>query len=277
MGLSKLLDQTHQLPAVPEVVQMVINSFDAPHINTEALAQKLASDQVLTAKVLRLANSAHYGSQRQVASVNAALVTLGLNTLRTLVLASGLTGAFRAPEGFDLEQFWRNSFYTASLCRWLARLSPLEPETAFTCGMMHNIGSLLIHILAPDRAALIDRVQLANPHGSDDSAWDFTDLGAELTERWRFPERISQAIRHQLAPERARTSSAEDAGYAYLLFLANYIVVLNDSKDPTAMLAQFPTTQALAAGVDLDSLLHKLPETRQLSAGFDLLLQELRT
>lgn len=274
MELSRLLDQTHQLPTIPKVVQTVIDSFDAPHINTDALANTLANDQVLTAKVLRLANSAHYGSRRQVASVNTALVTLGLNTLRTLVLASGLTGAFRAPEGFDLKQFWRNSFSTASLCRWLASFTPLDPETAFTCGMMHNIGGLLIHIIAPDNAALIDRVQAAHPHSADPSAWDFTDLGAALAERWRFPDRISQAIRHQLAPERAHTTPVQDSGYAHLVFLANYIVTLNSCKDPSAMLAQFPRAQALAAGIDADELIDKLPETRQLSADFDLLLND---
>ena len=65
------------------------------------------------------------------------------NTLRTLVLASAMTGAFKVDTGFNLKKFWLRSFRVASIARTLAKQSKLDADAAFTCGMMHNIGELL--------------------------------------------------------------------------------------------------------------------------------------
>ncbi len=102
MDLKNLIDNAQKLPNIPKVVQELIESFGDENINNEAIAKKISADQVLTAKVLRAANSAHYGGNRKVGSVSDAVFVLGFNAVRTLVLASGMTGAFKAPEGFDL-------------------------------------------------------------------------------------------------------------------------------------------------------------------------------
>lgn len=272
MSLQNLLDNATNLPVIPKVVQELIESFGDQEVDIDQIARKIASDQVLTAKVLRMANSAHYGGNRKVGSVQDAVVLLGFNALRTLVLASGLTSAFKAPENFDLQQFWRNSFTVGALCKWLARQAGLDPELAFTCGMMHNLGALLIHLLAPEQAAELDASDEQNESltGLQQQAlgYDFTEAGAALAERWQFPQTIADAIRHQLRP----LQQPVPAPYANLLYLANFILMYNSSSHQQAMLAEFPDRQAQALGMDLQRLKQRLPETRGLDGEMDGLL-----
>lgn len=272
MSLQSLLDNATNLPVIPKVVQALIVSFGETDVDIDQVSRTLASDQVLTAKVLRLANSARYGGQRKIGSVQEAVVVLGFNALRTLVLASGLTGAFKAPENFDLRQFWRNSFAVAALCKWLARPARLDPELAFTCGMMHNLGALLIHLLAPDQAA---RLEASGERDEDLSelqqqalGYDFTEAGAALAERWQFPQAIADAIRYQLCP----LQQPAPAPYASLLYLANFILIYNSSHHQQAMLAEFPVPQARALGLDAQALIERLPETQGLDSDIEELL-----
>ncbi|BFM10768.1 HDOD domain-containing protein [Simiduia litorea] len=269
MPLKDMMNKAQQLPNIPKVVQELIESFGNEDINTDDIAKKLASDQVLTAKVLRMANSARYGGNRKIGSVNDAVVVLGFNALRTLVLASGLTSAFKAPEGFDIKQFWRNSFTCAALCKWLAKFTKLDSEIAFTCGMMHNIGGLLIHILTPDKAIVIDS---AVGQGQDRKqiqdrqlGFDFTEAGAELAQSWRFPQEIVDAVRFQLSPE-------QPAPYAKTVYLAMFILSLNASKQPEQMLAEFPDHIAKSIGIDVDQMKNRLAETKAIDSGLDELL-----
>ena len=269
MPLSDMMSKAQQLPNIPKVVQELIESFGDESINTDDIAKKLASDQVLTAKVLRMATSARYGGNRKIGSVNDAVVVLGFNALRTLVLASGLTSAFKAPEGFDIKQFWRNSFTCAALCKWLARFTKLDPEVAFTCGMMHNIGGLLIHILAPDKAMEIDGAvsqgQNRKQMRDHQLGFDFTEAGAELAQSWRFPKDIVEAVRFQLAPD-------QPAPYAKIVYLAMFILSMNASKQPEQMQAEFPDQIAESVGINIDQMKNQLAETKVIDSGLDELL-----
>lgn len=272
VDLKSLIENAQKLPNIPKVVQELIESFNDENVNTEAIANKISADQVLTAKVLRAANSAHYGGHRKVASVNDAVLILGFNAVRTLVLASGITGAFKAPDGFDLRGFWHNSFAVASTCKWLARYSKDSQETAFTCGMIHNIGELLIHILLPEECKEIQKIVDKGARNSDIEkhvlGFDFPEAGAELASRWKFPDSIVAAIRYQLDPN----SSAEFSRYAALIYIADYIVHMNELGDQAALLAGFPNDLATALGINLVKMLDVIEETKALAGQFDHLL-----
>ena len=103
------------------VAQELIQQFDNPNTNIDSVARNISLDPVIAVKVLRLANSARFRGAREAASVEDAAMRLGFNTLRTLVLASAVTGAFKTDTGFDLKSFWLQSFKVASLCRLLAK------------------------------------------------------------------------------------------------------------------------------------------------------------
>lgn len=272
MELKNLIDNAQKLPNIPKVVQELIESFGDENINTDAIAKTISADQVLTAKVLRAANSAHYGGNRKVGSVSDAVFVLGFNAVRTLVLASGMTGAFKAPEGFDLPAFWRNSFAVASTCKWLAKFSKDDAETAFTCGMIHNIGELLIHILLPDECKAIQKVVDRGARNSDIEknvlGFNFPEAGAELANRWKFPDAIVSSIRHQLDP----SGSPEFSRFAALINMADYIVHENEKNGGAALVENFPNDLATKLGVNLVKLMERIDETKDLVGGFEDLL-----
>lgn len=270
--LKHLIDNAQKLPNIPKVVQELIESFGDDNINNEAIAKKISSDQVLTAKVLRAANSAHYGGNRKVGSVNDAVFILGFNAVRTLVLASGMTGAFKAPEGFDLPAFWHNSFAVAATCKWLAKFSKDDAETAFTCGMIHNIGELLIHILLPEECKEIQKVVDRGARNSDIEknvlGFNFPEAGAELANRWKFPDAIVAGIRYQLDP----LAASEFSRFATLINIADYIVHMNEKGNDEELLAHFPNDLATKLGINLVKMMERIDETKDLMGGFDELI-----
>ncbi len=274
MNLQNLIDNAQKLPNIPKVVQELIESFGDENVSNDAIAKKISADQVLTIKVLRAANSAHYGGNRKVGSVNDAVFLLGFNAVRTLVLASGLTGAFKAPEGFDLRKFWHDSFAVAATCKWLARYSHDDAETAFTCGMIHNIGELLIHILLPAECAEMQKVVDKGARNVDIEknylGFDFSEAGAELAHRWKFPDAIVKGIRYQLNPLEADTFPR----LAGVINIAIYINKMNESgADSAAILANFPSALATELGINLVKMMEKIEDTKELATAIDELLE----
>ncbi|RYY73427.1 MAG: HDOD domain-containing protein [Gammaproteobacteria bacterium] len=274
VNLQNLIDNAQKLPNIPKVVQELIESFGDENVSNDAIAKKISADQVLTIKVLRAANSAHYGGNRKVGSVNDAVFLLGFNAVRTLVLASGLTGAFKAPEGFDLRKFWHDSFAVAATCKWIARYSHDDAETAFTCGMIHNIGELLIHILLPAECAEMQKVVDKGARNVDIEknylGFDFSEAGAELAHRWKFPEAIVKGIRYQLNPLEADVFPR----LAGVINIAMYINKMNDAgADSAAILANFPSALATELGINLVKLMEKIEDTKELATAIDELLE----
>lgn len=274
MNLQNLIDNAQKLPNIPKVVQELIESFGDENVSNDAIAKKISADQVLTIKVLRAANSAHYGGNRKVGSVNDAVFLLGFNAVRTLVLASGLTGAFKAPEGFDIKKFWHDSFAVAAICKWIARYSHDDAETAFTCGMIHNIGELLIHILLPAECAEMQKVVDKGARNVDIEknylGFDFSEAGAELAHRWKFPDSIVKSIRYQLDPHEAEVFPR----LAGVVNIALYINKMNEAgADSAAILAGFPNTLATELGINLVKMMEKIDETKELATAIDALLE----
>ncbi len=274
MDLDQLFSKAQELPTIPEVVQELIQSFDNEDFDVDEIAKKVGMDQVLTAKVLRLANSAKFGGNRTIASVNEAVVRMGFNALRTLVLASGFTSAFKAPEGFDLNQFWRDSFGVAELSRWLAGHSTAEAETAFTCGMLSNIGRLMVHLMLPEKAQEIERVveKGGNRAELERDAWGFTsdEAGAQVAKMWKFPDTIVEGIAHKADP----LSGNDDQSLACLMNLASYLYRQQQAEvSDEDIIASFPNDIAKAAGLDLSAAMDGLAESRELDSGIDDLLE----
>ncbi|MGM8851698.1 HDOD domain-containing protein [Salinicola halophyticus] len=207
MSLNSLFEHIHQLPSVPAVVTELIASLDNDRISIHRVSSIIRRDPSLSLKLLRSANSVRYGVGRNVATIDDALLLLGFDRVRTLVIASGLVSMLREVPGLDRKAFWRESFMVANLSRTIvqhSKLGELAPETAFTCGILHHVGSALMHIGHPETMQRIDalveqgapRIELeANQFG-----YTFSEVGAELGRRWRFPQTICNALTYQGKP-----------------------------------------------------------------------------
>ncbi|MES2347796.1 MAG: HDOD domain-containing protein, partial [Pseudomonadota bacterium] len=199
MKLEALFQNPTALPTAPKVVEELISSFDKASVSTEEIAKKLSTDPVLSAKLLRLANSAYYHVSRSIGTVEDAVLMLGFVTVRTLVISSGLVSGFKTVPGLDLKQFWRYSLHTAVCAKWIAKKTKENTDLAFTIGMMHAIGQLVIHSAMAEQAMALDKV--AGPMDSRrldaeqaSFGYTFADVGAELAKRWKFPQTFSETI-----------------------------------------------------------------------------------
>ena len=274
MKLSALFEQTQNLPNIPKIVQELIETFNQEDFDMDEIANKISLDPVLTAKVLRLANSAHYGVSRSVASTADASVLLGFSTLRTLVLASGITGAMQAPEGFNREDFWRDNFAIAAIAKWMASYCKLNGETAFTCGMLHSIGELLIQLLLP---AETKKIQAAVDAGGKPAevqlamlGYNYADVGAELAQRWKFPQEIVEGIRQHANP----LESSSGNTMAGLVYLAVYINNSQKSKiSDKEILQNFPIEVAVSIEMNTEKALEDLEQLKGIESGMDSLLE----
>lgn len=180
-----------QLPSLPAVVTRLLDSFANEEIDTAAIARQIALDQGLTARVLRVANSSFYRLQSRVGTINEAVVVLGFRAVRSMVLAVGVNGAFRADLclGFDQAAYLRHGVGTALRARELASATGHNPELAFTAGILHDIGHHVPSADAPGSLAGLVLVADAVAHalglnGSknemvmpvDDDAWRETGV-----------------------------------------------------------------------------------------------------
>jgi HD-like signal output (HDOD) protein len=274
MKIEALFQQPNALPSAPEIVHDLISSFNDEHISLNRVANKLSADPVLSAKLLRLANSAYYHVSRSVSTVNDAVKMLGFVTVRTLVICGGLVNGFKSAPGLDLNQFWRYSLKTAVTAKWLAQCRNENSELVFTAGMMHAIGQLVIHAGMPEEARLLDSKVNPLDTGRLDAernyfGYDYAVVGAELAVRWKFPDAYSGAIRAFPRPLEHQPFNS----IAAIIHLAAWVARTNESiLSPDEMRASFPAEIASKLGFDFDMLMKKMPPISELSFGLEELV-----
>ena len=234
------------LPALPAAVLELLDMLSRDEVDTSALAAKISLDQALTAKTLRLANSSFYGLARHVTSVAEANTVLGLRTVRTVVTAAALTGSFKPPacQGFTFVEFWRRAVTTAVGAKLVATAAGVDTEAAFTAGLLHDIGQLVLASSFPVRYAQVLAHQSASGIGlrAAEQALlgiDHAALGALVTEHWHFPRRIVDAIgNHHTKPALAGNGDldaivfvADQLGHALEHGIAHAGAVLPECED----------------------------------------------
>ena len=274
MSLETLLQNPNALPAAPKVVEELISSFDNDDVSTEEIARKLSLDPVLSAKLLRLANSAYYHVSRRIGNVEDAVRMLGFVTVRTLVISSGLVGGFKNVPGLDLKRFWSYSLGSAVAAKWIARKVGVNTDLAFTIGMMHAIGQLVIHSGMTVQAQELDKTIGAYDAGRmaaerEAFGFDFSAVGAELALRWKFPDIFPDTIRDFPDPLQATTLSRM-AGVVHLAVWRARAEELRFDQD--ALAASLPADVAAKLGVTSEELLSDMPPLSELSAGLEELV-----
>lgn len=204
----ELIQGLDDLPSLPAVVMELLGSIDQEDIDISVLAKKVSADQALTAKTLRLANSSAFGLQVKATTIQQAMTYLGFQSTRNLIMAAAMTGCFpsgRCPS-FDDKAFWRLSIATAACARVLARHMRFNQDVAFTAGLLHGIGRLVLVTRFPEQydTVLRERKRLdGDLQGTERAVLGVDHLlaGAALAEHWQFSGTMQQAIAFYHAPE----------------------------------------------------------------------------
>ncbi|MDI1260012.1 HDOD domain-containing protein [Aquabacterium sp.] len=199
--------KVRELPSLPAVVMELIASLGNESLSSDDIAVKLSRDPALSAKTLRMANSAFYGMTRQIGSIPEALTILGMRTVRTVVVAAGVTGSLKAPQGIDYEfnGFWRHAVGAALCGQALARELQMDSDIGFAAGLLHDIGRIALACAYPDVYVKV----LAHQRDNDlllieaERALmniDHAVAGARIAEHWRFSPVIVEAIEFHHSP-----------------------------------------------------------------------------
>ncbi|WP_058051276.1 HDOD domain-containing protein [Janthinobacterium sp. Ant5-2-1] len=229
LSVEHIIRQIQELPSLPVVVLELLSSMDQDDTDVHVLAQKIELDQALAAKTLRIANSSFYGMQSKVTSIPQAVSVLGFHSIRTVVTACALTGSFAPVSGgFDFQAFWRHSLATAIAARLLAPHLRVNPETAFTAGLLHDLGTLVLVTRFPAEHALVRSYRQAHDCQMADAELavigiDHAQVGSALAAYWKFPETIQQAVADHHAIDRL-----EAGGLPLAVHLANAVALALD-------------------------------------------------
>ena len=195
-----------ELPTIPAVVQRLIAALRDPDVDTRKIGAALSQDPILSAKVLRLANSAFFGGQRSMASIDAAIALIGIQALNRLIVACGVSSSFKDIPGIDLRIFWRDALVAATAAHKLAPRLSADAEEAYTCGLLHATGHLILCQTYPDIAdarftgfAVVRGAELASiEHGA--FGIDHPAVGALWVETLGFPQGVADTIRDAAQP-----------------------------------------------------------------------------
>ncbi|MBI2570037.1 MAG: HDOD domain-containing protein [Candidatus Schekmanbacteria bacterium] len=228
-SVRKLLQSGGGLPSVPAVVTSVLTLLENPRASFAEVGRAISMDQALTAKVLKLVNSAYYGFPREIATVTHALILLGLDTVKDLVVTASVMKEFSADSlaAFDPEAFWLHSLGCAVATKAVAEhLRYRASGEAFAAGVLHDIGKLLLARHYPDLTELCvhnakeERLSMRQAELGVIGV-DHAEVGGWLAEAWNFPPAMAAAIRYHHRPLAA---SEEDSGLVAMVHIGNVVV-----------------------------------------------------
>ncbi len=229
-----ILEKLNDIPTLPVVATRVTELINDPNSSSADIADVLKKDQVLTAKVLKLINSPYYGIPGEVTDVKRALAYLGFNTLAQLVLSVSVISVFSDNKNsrFSMQSFWKHALGTAVASEVIAkRIGYPKPEECFTCGLLHDIGKVVLFQIAPNEFLRVvekaeaekisfyeaEKILEVPTHGY---------LGEYIANKWRLPMVIRASIRYHHVDVRPMQTILDSIKKAIqVVALANQLVV----------------------------------------------------
>lgn len=216
---NELVENVANIVSLPDIYFRVSRLIDDPNCTSAKLAEVIAYDPGLTARVLKMANGAYYGRTHQVETVVQAITLIGTGDLRHLVLATSTAQAFSNITNtiMDMDAFWQHSVCCALAARALAaHCQPQYRERSFVAGLLHDVGQLLICHQIPDMARKIQEKLVAQGgerYLLEQEALGFThaDVGAELLKSWELPASLWEAVECHHSPLEAKLFPADAA------------------------------------------------------------------
>lgn len=225
--IKRITESIIGLPTLPTVVAKMIKLIDSPKTSAASLARLIGSDQALTARILRLANSAYYGFPREVSTVNLAIVVLGFNTVKDIGLSLSVFNVFKDENEnplFNLTRFWEHSIACGVASRMLARSYRTRYSgEAFVAGLLHDIGKVILNQYFNESFISIIKKQKEGIRFEDAESMatgtTHSQIGGWLAEKWNLPMIICDSILNHHQP----WESSKWPSFVAFVSLADYL------------------------------------------------------
>lgn len=213
--MESIIETVNDIPALPHVVVRIMQLTDDPNATAQDIHSVLNQDQAMTARVLRLANSAYYGYARRIATITDAVVLLGFTTIRSIVMAAAVSELLnKRIEGYALEEgeLWRHSQACAITARFLARRCKFaQVDLAYTAGLLHDIGKVILNRYMKDAyhevVELVSTQEMPFMQAEEQVlGCNHALIGARVAEKWSLPGHLVEAIQLHHYPDLAQTN-----------------------------------------------------------------------
>ena len=236
-----LISGIDNLPTPPMVYTRINEAIRNPNSSAYQLGSIISEDPAMSAKILRLSNSVFYGTRNEISTVKQAVITIGIEAIKSLVLSTSVFDAFRCPKNLAefQEEFWRHSLAVASACRLLVRKISsqwiTDSDKVFSAGLLHDIGKLVMIAHLPDdwerrEKALVESHQPIYLVEQEALGYTHAEIGGALGVKWHLPGILIDAVKFHHNP----LDSEHKDSLASLVFCADFLahkVFDNESDD----------------------------------------------
>jgi HD-like signal output (HDOD) protein len=261
MKLSALLEKEFVLPSIPKVVALLLTELARPETDLMKVTQLISTDPALTTRLLQLANSSFFKLSGRINSVSEALALLDLAHVRTMAQAAASGASMKAVPGIQLQHFWDYSLNVARVSRALAGVVKQNQQAAFTCGLIHAVGELAMHLGMPDAISLLNAdvgpLDLRRAKAERQMfGYCYATVGAGFARMWQFPQPMVDALEHQYAP-------FDNNVYEPLAGVIHLAAWRARGKEAglseRGLAVTFPDSVGVAMGLDIDMVLQQDP------------------
>jgi HD-like signal output (HDOD) protein len=234
-----LVARINKLPTLPSTYQKLVETLKQPNSTIDDVSKVISTDPAMTARLLKLVNSAYFGLQKPVADVSRAGALLGLDRIMALVLGQGIFSDCEPPKvaGFNMDALWQHSVSTAAAAHRIAIAEQLDRDqvaAAFLAGMLHDIGKLVLAMGLPEEyervlkqvgecPGALHSIEMLELHAAH------TDVGAYLVGLWGLPNTIAEAIAYHEDPSQAPN---DKFGLPGIVHVADRLAHFPDAADP---------------------------------------------
>ena len=262
MKINALLESCGSVPSMPRVMASLLSELDQPAPDLERIKRYVSADPGLTCRVLQVACAdAHDTSACFDFSAADAVDHLGERSFRLLGKTVAAAATFVVVPGLNMRQFWRVSLNTAKVAQYLATLLKLDQRSAFTIGLIHSVGEVIMQLGMPDESGILNQriapFLLGRAKAEEQLfGYSYATVVAEFASRWHFPPSVTRALRYCPTPY---MQDNYDPLVGVLHLAAWRARAFEAAFTPAQYASEFPYQVALALGLDIDTVLHQAP------------------